>query len=66
MTEEEMRDEFEAWAAQYAELNNYRFMEHLLKRDPKTGDYSTTWVDSAWIGWKASCAGRSSRTANTH
>jgi len=54
MTDEQSRDAFEAWATRQAIEHNYEYMSYLLTRHPETGDYNTTWVDSAWMGWQAS------------
>jgi hypothetical protein len=54
MTNEQSRNAFEAWATQQAIEHNYEYMSYLLTRHPETGDYNTTWVDSAWMGWQAS------------
>jgi hypothetical protein len=50
------REQFEQWATEEAEKRNYAHMKHLLTRHPVTGEYNTTWVDSAWMGWQASRA----------
>lgn len=47
------RDEFECRVYRIAEQEKYRHMQLLLKRDPLTDDYSTTWVDMMWKGWQA-------------
>lgn len=47
---------FEAAILKIAARNEYRHMDNLLKRPADSGDYSTTWVDSAWIGWQARAA----------
>lgn len=53
MTDEQSRGAFEAWATKQAIEHNYEYMSYLLTRHPETGDYNTTWVDSAWMGWQA-------------
>lgn len=50
-----MRQEFEAWSLSYAERSNYQHMKNVTAKFPD-GSYTTTWVDSAWIGWQASRA----------
>lgn len=54
MKDKQSRDEFEAWATRKAVECSYAYMSYLLSRHPETGDYNTTWVDSAWMGWQAS------------
>jgi len=54
MNIEKMREEFEAWVEKEAKKRRYAYMDFLLLRDPQTDDYRTTWVDMAWMGWKAS------------
>lgn len=49
---DQMREEFEAWAVKKANASQYMHMGHLLDRSDER--YSTTWVDCAWLGWKAS------------
>lgn len=56
MSTDILREGFEVWVKAYAEERDYQYPHLLLSRDPITGDYQTTWVDSAWIGWKASRA----------
>ncbi|RVD77078.1 hypothetical protein [Pseudomonas koreensis] len=51
---EKVREQFEVWATEQAIAHKYEHMQHLLKRHPETGQYNTTWVDSAWMGWQAS------------
>lgn len=55
MSSEKIREQFESWAVEEAKRRDYKFMGNVLKRDP-SGEYSTTWVDMAWIGWEASRA----------
>ena len=50
-----MREEFETWVKSYAEKIKYKYMDRVLLRDSADG-YLSTWVDSTWIGWKASRA----------
>ena len=50
---EEMRKDFETWAKRQAESVNYQHMQFVLAKH-ENGDYRTTWVDMAWIGWQAS------------
>lgn len=51
MESREMREQFEKWVIKKAMKHGYKYVELALKRD---GDgYSMTWVDSAWMGWKA-------------
>ena len=52
---DKMREEFETWVKSYAEKIKYKYMDRVLLRDSADG-YMSTWVDSAWIGWKASRA----------
>lgn len=52
---DKMREEFESWALSYAERRNYQHMKNVTAKFPD-GSYTTTWVDSAWIGWQASRA----------
>ena len=47
---ENTRKIFEIRMQKIAEAKKYRHMDALLGRDDN-GDYLTTWVDSAWIGW---------------
>ena len=49
---DKMREEFEAWVTSYAEKIDYTWKDKVTNRDGV--NYKTTWVDSAWIGWKAS------------
>lgn len=53
MIQEQNRAEFEAFIVEEAERRNYKHMDQVLKRDP-SDEYSTTWVDMAWMGWEAS------------
>lgn len=53
MSTEKMREEFEVWAKRKAESVNYSHMQFVLAKH-ENGDYRTTWVDTAWIGWQAS------------
>ena len=46
------RASFEAWVLTKAEESGYRHMGSLLKCD-EAGNYATTWVDSAWMGFQA-------------
>lgn len=49
--DEIMREAFEEWVKEKAQEHGYKYMELVLRRD---GDgYASTWVDSAWMGWKA-------------
>jgi hypothetical protein len=50
---EATRPDFEREMVLIAEKHEYKFMNHLLKRVEGADIYTTTWVDSAWIGWKA-------------
>ena len=46
------REAFEKFITDEAIKRNYQFMDNLFS---KFGDdYSVTWVDMAWMGWKAS------------
>jgi len=47
------RAAFECRVYRLAEEEKYSYMTSLLKRDPNTGDYSTSWVDMMWRGWQA-------------
>lgn len=48
---EDTRAKFEKWIIGEAKNHGYKYMEFIIKRE---GDgYATTWVDSAWMGWKA-------------
>lgn len=49
------RDRFEEWILKKAKDLNYSYMDMVLKRF-ENGDYRTTWVDMAWIGWSGSMA----------
>lgn len=51
MSNEKMREAFETAIVQVAEKRQYRYMDSVLERDT-LGDYATTWVDSAWIGYQ--------------
>lgn len=51
-TEQEERAEFEAAIIQIAGVDGYQHPELLILRNLK-GDYATTWVRGAWIGWCA-------------
>ncbi|MDO9131993.1 hypothetical protein [Hydrogenophaga sp.] len=51
-TEQEERAEFERAMVQVAEVDGYERPEYVLERNT-SGDYSTTWVRGAWIGWRA-------------
>ena len=51
-TEEQERNEFERAMVQVAEVDGYEHPEYVLERN-SNGDYSTTWVRGAWIGWRA-------------
>lgn len=51
---DKIREEFEAWVEKEAKRRKYAYMDFLLLRDPHSDDYRTTWVDMAWMGWKAS------------
>ena len=53
---EKMREDFEDWALAEAEKRSYKFMDSLFKLSPIDDGYLTTWVDCAWMGWKASRA----------
>ncbi|KAA8702451.1 MULTISPECIES: hypothetical protein [Pseudomonas fluorescens group] len=53
MSSEKIREQFESWVVEEAKRRDYKFMDNVLKRDP-SGEYSTTWVDMAWMGWEAS------------
>lgn len=53
MSIEKMREEFEVWAKRQAESVNYAHMQFVLAKH-ENGEYRTTWVDMAWIGWQAS------------
>lgn len=55
MNSEKIREQFESWVVEEAKRRDYKFMDNVLKRDP-SGEYSTTWVDMAWMGWEASRA----------
>lgn len=55
MSSEKIREQFESWVVEEAKRRDYKFMDNVLKRDP-SGEYSTTWVDMAWMGWEASRA----------
>lgn len=52
MSNDKMREEFEAAILQIAEGHQYRHIDCVLKRS-RLGNYATAWVDSAWIGWQA-------------
>ena len=46
------REAFEKFITDEAIKRNYQFMDNLFS---KFGDgYAVTWVDMAWMGWKAS------------
>lgn len=46
-----MREYFEKWAIKTAMEHGYKYMELVLKREGE--GYAMTWVDSAWMGWRA-------------
>ena len=46
------RERFEAAIVEYARDEGYERPEYVLERNSR-GDYSTTWVRGAWIGWQA-------------
>jgi hypothetical protein len=48
------REEFEKWVKYTAEKFEYIYMSRILERNGD--DYSTTWVDCAWMGWQAARA----------
>lgn len=48
------REEFEAWVLSEAERTGYAYIDKVLSKFGES--YTTTWVDSAWQGWKASRA----------
>lgn len=53
---ENTRAKFEEWVTRKARANGYRYTAlMMLKRDGE--GYATTWVDSAWMGWKAAIEG---------
>lgn len=54
MSNEKMREEFEAWVVPYSKERLYSYQDLVLKRS--SDGYATTWVDSMWIGWQASRA----------
>jgi len=47
------REEFEAWLVSYCDEINYHCKNKVLLQNA-SGYYKMSWVDSAWIGWKAS------------
>jgi hypothetical protein len=52
---DKMREEFETWAIAYATKHKYEYMTILLAKCPTDDNvYRVSWVDCAWIGWKAS------------
>ena len=51
---DKMREEFEAWVLSEAERTGYAYIDKVLSKFGES--YTTTWVDSAWQGWKASRA----------
>lgn len=52
---ENTRAKFEKWVVREADLRGYKYMGCVLKREGE--GYATTWVDSAWRGWKAAIEG---------
>lgn len=54
ITKEEMeanRPDFEILIVEVAKKNQYAYSNLVLRRDKDTGDYRTTWVDMAWLGF---------------
>ena len=51
---EKMREEFEVWVLLEAERSGYAYIDKVLSKFGES--YTTTWVDSAWQGWKSSRA----------
>jgi len=47
------REEFEAWLVSYCDEINYHCKNKVLLQNA-SGYYKMSWVDSAWMGWKAS------------
>jgi hypothetical protein len=45
------REEFEQWVKDTAKKFEYVYMNRILERNGN--DYSTTWVDCAWMGWQS-------------
>lgn len=55
MSNDKMRDEFEAWVAERAANTSTGFYPQLIRRSVlDDGVYMISWVDSAWEGWQAS------------
>lgn len=52
---EKMRDEFEAWAAEEAEVRGVGELIGLLKEDHHDR-YAMIWTQTAWVAWQASRA----------
>lgn len=48
--ESKERELFEVRIHRIAVEKGYQYMAFLLKRD-ESGEYQTTWVDMAWLGW---------------
>lgn len=51
----QMRDEFEGWAAEEAEVRGVGTLLGLMK-DEHHDRYSMIWTQTAWVAWQASRA----------
>lgn len=49
---ERIQELFEKWVMTEAKRRGYVYAENVLLKS-SNGDYRTTWVDCAWIGWRA-------------
>lgn len=55
MSNEKMREEFEAWAAEEAEIRGVGPLLGLMT-DENHDRYSMIWTQTAWMAWQASRA----------
>ncbi|MBD8451855.1 hypothetical protein [Serratia rubidaea] len=49
---DKVQTDFEKWVTYFAKSIDYPYIETVLKKTDN-GGYAVTWVDSAWLGWKA-------------
>lgn len=56
---------FEVWVLSEAERRGYAYVDNVLLKSPN-GDYRTTWVDCAWVGWQAAMSAGAANETQTN